>query len=123
MTTGTEKNINSVVMKLGTLDQLDTLEPSLYVEFPSGRLKMEGKIVYPKNRYLTLNFSQSGKNVICQDIFDKIVTFPTVYWIGTKEENPEEKPLPIPSEITVVNDANQLSMILTARHVCSHLSS
>jgi hypothetical protein len=65
-------------MKLGTLDQLDTLEPVLYVDFPTGRLKMEGRIIYPKNRYLTLQFSQTGKNVVCQDIFDKIVVFPKV---------------------------------------------
>ncbi|DBA03709.1 TPA: hypothetical protein N0F65_004126, partial [Lagenidium giganteum] len=88
--------------RLGTLAQLDTLHPVLYLEFPGGRLKMEGEIIYPKNKYLTIQFSRSGKHVVCQDSFDKLVVFPKVYWIGTAESNPKEKPLPIPQDITVV---------------------
>lgn len=36
-------------------------------------MKLFGTIVYPKNRYLTLQFSKSGKNVICEDYFDNMV--------------------------------------------------
>ena len=29
--------------------------------------------MYPKNRYLTLQFSRGGKNVMCEDCFDNMV--------------------------------------------------
>ncbi|RHY23674.1 hypothetical protein DYB28_011681 [Aphanomyces astaci] len=36
---------------LGTLDKLDTDKPVLYIDFPQGRLKMQGTLVYAQNRY------------------------------------------------------------------------
>lgn len=36
-------------------------------------MKLFGTIVYPKNRYLTLQFSKGGKNVTCDDYFDNMV--------------------------------------------------
>lgn len=36
-------------------------------------MKLFGTIVYPKNRYLTLQFSKSGKNVTCDDYFENMV--------------------------------------------------
>ena len=36
-------------------------------------MKLFGTIVYPKNRYLTLQFSRGGKNVMCEDCFDTMV--------------------------------------------------
>jgi len=30
--------------------------------------------MYPKNRYLTLQFSRGGKNVTCEDYFDNMVS-------------------------------------------------
>ena len=38
-------------------------------------MKLFGTIVYPKNRYLTLQFSRGGKNVMCEDSFDNMVCF------------------------------------------------
>jgi len=38
-------------------------------------MKLLGIIVYPRNRYLTLQFSRSGKNVMCEDYFDHMVSF------------------------------------------------
>lgn len=37
-------------------------------------MKLFGTIVYPKNRYLTLQFSKGGKNVTCDDCFDNMVS-------------------------------------------------
>lgn len=37
-------------------------------------MKLFGTIVYPKNRYLTLQFSRGGKNVMCEDYFDNMVS-------------------------------------------------
>lgn len=39
-----------------------------------GRMKLFGTIMYPKNRYLTLQFSKGGKNVTCEDCFDNMVS-------------------------------------------------
>ena len=38
-----------------------------------GRMKLFGTIVYPKSRYLTLQFPRGGKNVMCEDCFDNMV--------------------------------------------------
>ena len=38
-----------------------------------GQMKLFGTIVYPKNRYLTLQFPRGGKNVMCEDYFDNMV--------------------------------------------------
>ncbi|ETV70657.1 hypothetical protein H257_13769 [Aphanomyces astaci] len=82
---------------LGTLDKLDTDKPVLYIDFPQGRLKMQGTLVYAQNRFLTLQCARRGKSVVCDDVFDAVVTFPEVSWIGPVDANPSEAPLPIPS--------------------------
>lgn len=62
-------------------------------------MKLFGTIVYPKNRYLTLQFSRSGKNVMCEDYFDTMIVFSDAWWIGKKHENPEEAHLEFPKEL------------------------
>lgn len=85
--------------KMGELVHLDTKNPVLYVDFPQGRLKFFGTIVYPKNKYLTLHFMRGSGSVVCEDSFDSLVVFSDVWWIGTKEENPEEVQLDFPKEL------------------------
>jgi hypothetical protein len=36
-------------------------------------MKLFGTILYPTNRYLTLQFSRGGKSVTCEDYFDNMV--------------------------------------------------
>ncbi|KAG7594464.1 hypothetical protein ISN45_Aa01g032150 [Arabidopsis thaliana x Arabidopsis arenosa] len=84
---------------IGDLDRLSTKNPVLYLNFPQGRMKLFGTILYPKNRYLTLQFSRGGKNVLCDDYFDNMIVFSESWWIGTKEENPEEARLDFPKEL------------------------
>lgn len=38
-----------------------------------GQMKLFGTIVYPKNGYLTMQFSRGGKNVVCEDYLDNMV--------------------------------------------------
>jgi hypothetical protein len=38
-------------------------------------MKLFGTILYPTNRYLTLQFSRGGKSVTCEDYFDNMVGF------------------------------------------------
>ncbi|XP_006305144.2 DNA-binding protein RHL1 [Capsella rubella] len=84
---------------IGDLDRLSTKNPVLYLNFPQGRMKLFGTILYPKNRYLTLQFSRGGKNVLCDDYFDNMIVFSESWWIGTKEENPDEARLDFPKEL------------------------
>lgn len=85
--------------KIGELKDLSSKNPVLYLHFPQGQLKLFGTIVYPKNRYLTLQFSRGGKNVTCEDYFDTMIVFSDAWWIGKKEENPEEARLDFPKEL------------------------
>ncbi|KAF9624017.1 hypothetical protein IFM89_007715 [Coptis chinensis] len=85
--------------KIGELIDLGTKNPILYLDFPQGRVKLFGTILFSKNRYLTLQFSKGGKNVMCEDHFDNMVVFSDVWWIGTKDENPEEAQLEFPKNL------------------------
>ncbi|XP_043695821.1 DNA-binding protein RHL1 isoform X3 [Telopea speciosissima] len=85
--------------KIGELKDLGTKNPILYLDFPQGQVKLFGTIVYPKNRYLTLQFSKGGKNVMCEDYFDNMIVFSEAWWIGKKDENPEEIQLDFPEEL------------------------
>ncbi|KAI4370803.1 hypothetical protein MLD38_019113 [Melastoma candidum] len=86
--------------RIGELKDLGSKNPVLYMEFPQGQMKLFGTIVYPKNKYLTLQFSKGGKNVMCEDYFDAMVVFSDAWWIGKKEENPEEARLEFPKELS-----------------------
>uniref|UniRef100_A0A803MP19 DNA-binding protein RHL1 n=1 Tax=Chenopodium quinoa TaxID=63459 RepID=A0A803MP19_CHEQI len=85
--------------KIGELTDLGSKNPALYLDFPQGRMKLFGTIVYPKNRYLTLQFSRGGKNVMCEDWFDTMIVFSDACWVGKKEENPDEARLDFPKEL------------------------
>ncbi|KAL0441194.1 UNVERIFIED_CONTAM: DNA-binding protein RHL1 [Sesamum radiatum] len=87
--------------KIGDLKDLGTKNPILYLDFPQGQMKLFGTIVYPKNRYLTLQFSRGGKSVTCDDYFDNMIVFSDAWWIGTKDENPEESRLQFPKELNM----------------------
>ncbi|KAJ8628865.1 hypothetical protein MRB53_022188 [Persea americana] len=58
--------------KIDKLKDLGTKNPVLYIDFPQGRMKLFGTIVYPKNKYLTLQFARGGKNVTCEDCFENM---------------------------------------------------
>ncbi|KAK9802664.1 hypothetical protein WJX73_002472 [Symbiochloris irregularis] len=83
--------------KMGVLAQLDTQRPVMYLDFQEGRLKLFGKLTFPKNKYMVLK--AGSKDVLCEDIFDMLVVFSTAWWIGTKADNPEEKQLSMPEDI------------------------
>ncbi|XP_060204314.1 DNA-binding protein RHL1-like isoform X2 [Lycium barbarum] len=87
--------------KIGELKDLGTKNPILYLDFPQGQMKLFGTIVYPKNGYLTMQFSRGGKNVVCEDYLDNMIVFSDAWWIGRKDENPEEARLEFPMELNV----------------------
>ncbi|XP_019176236.1 PREDICTED: DNA-binding protein RHL1-like isoform X2 [Ipomoea nil] len=87
--------------KIGELKDLGSKNPILYLDFPQGQMKLFGTIVYPKNRYLSLQFSRGGKNVVCDDYFDNMIVFSDAWWIGRKDENPNEVRLEFPKELNV----------------------
>jgi hypothetical protein len=55
----------------GTLAKLDSKNPVLYIDFPSGRLKLVGTLLFPKTKYQLLMLG--GKDVLCEDIFESVV--------------------------------------------------
>ncbi|KAI9092542.1 hypothetical protein K1719_027670 [Acacia pycnantha] len=85
--------------RIGDLKNLGTKNPVLYVDFPQGQMKLFGTILYPKNGYLTLQFSKDGKNAQCEDYFDNMIVFSDAWWIGREDENPEETRLDFPKEL------------------------
>ncbi|CAD6335247.1 unnamed protein product [Miscanthus lutarioriparius] len=84
--------------RVGELADLGTKNPVLYLEFPQGRMKLFGTHVYPKNKYLTLQMNRSAKGVVCEDVFESLIVFSEAWWVGTKEDNPEELKLEFPKE-------------------------
>ncbi|KAL0246088.1 hypothetical protein GEMRC1_007304 [Eukaryota sp. GEM-RC1] len=85
---------------------MDTPCPIMYIKFLTGELKLEGTCVYPKNRCLRLNL---GKIVTAEEVFDVLLVFSRAYWIGSREDNPLETPLPVPEGndlIVVSSDAD-----------------
>ena len=37
--------------------------------------------------------------LVCTEVFDRIIVVAQYSWIGTKEENPQENSLPIPEDL------------------------
>ncbi|KAK1325062.1 DNA-binding protein RHL1 [Acorus calamus] len=59
--------------RIGELSDLGTKNPKMYLDFPQGRMKLFGTIVYPRNKYLTLQFGRTSKSVMCEDSFENMV--------------------------------------------------
>ena len=85
--------------KIGEMREMHTQSPVVYLDFGVGRMKLLGSIVRPTStRYFTLN-AKSKDRMNLEEWFDSVIVFPSWYWIGTREENPEEKPLPMPEAL------------------------
>ena len=65
--------------RLGTLENMASGEPIMYIEFPEGRLKLRGKLTYPRNRYLSLSIDAKAKKLMCNDAFDVVVRCRTTH--------------------------------------------
>ena len=99
--------------RIGSLEALDSRNPVMNVDFPTGRLRLTGTIVYPADTtYIAIAHStrapsgsaaSKGKKVKplqCQGTFDHLLVFSEWSWLGRKEDNPTEQPLPLPEELT-----------------------
>lgn len=84
---------------MGTLEKLDTKEPVLYIEFPEGRLRLKGTMVFPKNKYLSVRIGT--KEAACEDVFESLIVFAKAEWVGKKEDNPDEVVMEIPPSLMV----------------------
>jgi hypothetical protein len=71
--------VNTDHLQIGNITKLGTTNPELFLELNGGRLKLIGEIVYPKNRFITLQCLQQGgnkvKDVLCDNTFDSVVVF------------------------------------------------
>eukprot|EP00904_Undaria_pinnatifida_P008693 jgi/Undpi1/4954/HiC_scaffold_19.g08306.m1 len=89
-------------VKLGVLNTATPGCPVLYVEFPEGRLKCMGRTVHTKGRFFTLyadKVAERATRMDCRDVFDSVVFFGKACWVGKKEDNPEDEPLPLPESL------------------------
>lgn len=63
----------------------------MYVDFPEGRLKFFGTLVFPAStKYLMLKINP--KDILCEDVFESLVRPPeseTVAWGEDKERDRE----------------------------------
>lgn len=84
--------------KLGTVTKMDTGFPVMYIDFPSGRIKLEGRLVEPKNSLMPLSFKKGG-GVVVKGAIQTLIVFSKTSWIGTAEENPDETPMPMPEKV------------------------
>ena len=91
---------NGVGGKLGTIANMNTGFPVLYIDFPIGRMKLQGRLVEPKTALMPLTFKKGGK-IVAKNPVKTVIVFSKTSWIGTREENPEEKPLPMPEGMQV----------------------
>eukprot|EP00887_Chlorella_sp_A99_P005088 scaffold25.g5088.t1 len=82
---------------LGTLAQLDSRNPVMYIDFPQGRLKLFGTLVFPRTKYCVLRLG--AKEVVCEDVLESMIVFSEAWWVGTREANPKERRLPLPPEL------------------------
>jgi len=58
--------------RVGSLARLDSRNPVLYLDFPAGRLKLLGTLVFPRARYLVLA-PGPRQQVVCEDVFENVV--------------------------------------------------
>jgi len=59
----------------GTLAQLDTRNPVFYLNFPSGRLKFTGTLMFPANKYCVMRLGGGpGGASLAEDVFESMVT-------------------------------------------------
>lgn len=69
-----------------------------------GRLKCTGRTVHTKGRLFTLYADKAANRATrmdCRDVFDSLVFFSKACWVGKKEDNPDEEPLPLPESLQV----------------------
>ena len=60
--------------EVGELHNIDGASPTLTVTLPrdAGRVRFQGRVVYPKQHFLHLNFEKKG--AVCKDDFDTMVS-------------------------------------------------
>eukprot|EP00658_Telonema_sp_P-2_P040666 TRINITY_DN29080_c0_g1_i1.p1 TRINITY_DN29080_c0_g1~~TRINITY_DN29080_c0_g1_i1.p1 ORF type:complete len:296 (+),score=81.25 TRINITY_DN29080_c0_g1_i1:128-1015(+) len=96
---------------VGRLAKMDSLNPIMYLEFPSGRLKLEGTIVHPQSKLILVK-PKAGQ-ALCDKVFESMIVFGAATWVGTAEENPTERALPIPDDIKQVQQPVQTELDFT----------
>eukprot|EP00903_Cladosiphon_okamuranus_P011396 g10739.t1 len=98
------------VGRIGSLNIATPASPVLYVEFPQGRLKCTGRTVHSKGRFLTLYGDKAAGRATrmdCRDVFDSVVFFSKACWVGRKEDNPSEEPLPLPEDLQTLQEGSE----------------
>lgn len=56
----------------GTLAQLDSPNPVMYIDLPQGRLKLFGTLVFPHQKYMVLKLGAG--EALAEDLFESLVS-------------------------------------------------
>ena len=74
--------------KVGTLQNLDSQNPTLDIDFGSGRgvMRLHGTVVYPAaSNFITL--LPQKKNLLCDQVFQAVIVFGEARWLANPTEN------------------------------------
>lgn len=61
-----------IVLLQGTLAQLDSPNPVMYIDLPQGRLKLFGTLVFPHQKYMVLKLGAG--EALAEDLFESLVS-------------------------------------------------
>jgi hypothetical protein len=88
---------------LGELADMHTVNPTLYIEFAEGRIKLRGTVCSSGAGLLPVTFNEKHQApLICKGDIRNIISFSEWFWIGSAESNPDEHPLPFPAAVRLV---------------------
>jgi len=97
--------------QLGWMSQLNTNNPTMYINFKEGRIKLFGTYINCSNPFLTLQLNKKKARangahhqpppLQVKGIFQTICAFTEWRWIGSAAENPDEHSMPLPHSIHV----------------------
>lgn len=90
--------------------QLDTKNPIMYIPFEQGRLKVTGTLVHPRNKYFGIKIPKGAVAPhMFAGVYEHILVFSEYFWVGTKEENPEEDPMELPEGLAQVIQVSDIA--------------
>jgi hypothetical protein len=111
------------VYRLGQVRRQQDGTMALVLELPEGRIKLVGAVTFPDGRLLTLEFRKGGartgkaavNTLTSRHSFDSVLVFSQMSWIGTAEDNEEEKPLEWPVEVRSALDVDESEVEVLTR--------
>eukprot|EP00697_Spironema_sp_BW2_P003296 gnl/Spiro4/14408_TR7760_c0_g1_i1.p1 gnl/Spiro4/14408_TR7760_c0_g1~~gnl/Spiro4/14408_TR7760_c0_g1_i1.p1 ORF type:complete len:376 (+),score=75.31 gnl/Spiro4/14408_TR7760_c0_g1_i1:39-1166(+) len=81
---------------IGTLMNLDTSNPSLILDTNKGRLKLNGTVVFPQSKFLSIAPQHKQGKLMCDGVFESVFLFSEAEFLGSADENPTNRRMVLP---------------------------